>query len=328
MLKHLSSKKFFKRRGQVIVFYALMIPIFLTFAGVGLDLGWYYLNVSRLQNAADASALAGAKVVIDASKNIYFSNGLTVNSLPSDILDYTKLSTYNLGQLKKYETRLPGFNSAAFVESRVVAENYTRKNLADSDASDDTSDEKNKLTAVDAWSISVKDEDKQVTGNVSLYAKIYDVKSDIITPMYYTVELNEKIRHFFMPGWFDDMEAPVRAVVLLRPHDEDLVTHIQRLESTKVIGNWEYQKYFGNRNETYSGSWKQVQDGKVHYTQGNTYRTEKVSVKGSSDTDSLNIDFRAEVLLQMGSDWDIGYAPTLRNANQGRKTMAYQFIDG
>ena len=265
---------------------------------------------------------------MDASNNIYFTNGLTTNSLPGDILDYTKISTYNFGQLRRYEEKLPGFNSEAFINSRVMAENYTRKNLADYNKPDDTSGEKNKLTAVDGWSISVKDEDKEVKGTVSLYAKVFDVRSDIITPMYYTVELNEKIRHFFMPGWFEDMNAPVRAVVLLRPHDTDLLSNVQRLESEKVIGNWEYQNYYKNKNEVYNGKWQQIQDSKVHYTQGNTYRTEKVTVNGNSDKDSLNIDFRAEVWLQMGSDWDIGYAPTLRNENQNRKTMAYNFTDG
>ena len=34
------------------------MPIFLLLVGVVLDLGWYYLNVSRLQNAADAAAVA------------------------------------------------------------------------------------------------------------------------------------------------------------------------------------------------------------------------------------------------------------------------------
>ncbi|MBR0290161.1 MAG: pilus assembly protein, partial [Selenomonadaceae bacterium] len=53
--------KHFKQRGQVLVLYALLIPLLFLFAGVGLDLGWYSLNVSRLQNAADAAALAGAK---------------------------------------------------------------------------------------------------------------------------------------------------------------------------------------------------------------------------------------------------------------------------
>ncbi len=52
-----------KRRGQVVVFYALMIPLFLFAGGVGLDLGWYYLNVSRLQHAADASVIVGARVL-------------------------------------------------------------------------------------------------------------------------------------------------------------------------------------------------------------------------------------------------------------------------
>ena len=306
----------------------MLIPLLFLFAGVGLDLGWYYLNVSRLQNAADAAALAGAKVIVDASNNIYFTNGLTTNSLPGDILDYTKISTYNFGQLRIYEEKLSGFNSEAFISSRVVAENYTRKNLADYNKPDSTSGEKNNLTAVDGWSISVKDKDKEVKGTVSLYAKVFDVRSDIITPMYYTVELNEKIRHFFMPGWFDDMNAPVRAVVLLRPHDTDLLSSVHRLESKEVIGNWEYQNYYKNRNEVYSGNWQQVQDSKIHYTQGNTYRTEKVTVNGNSNRDSLNIDFRAEVSLQMGSDWDIGYAPTLRNENQSRKTMAYNFTDG
>ena len=331
------SKNFLRQRGQAMVLYALLMPLLFLFVGVGLDLGWYYLNVSRLQNAADAAALAGAKVIVDASNNIYFTNGLTTNSLPGDILDYKKISTYNFGQLRRYEEKLPGFNSEAFINSRVMAENYTRKNLADYNKPDDTSSEKNKLTAVDGWSISVKDKDKEVKGTVSLYAKVFDVRSDIITPMYYTVELNEKIRHFFMPGWFDDMNAPVRAVVLLRPHDTDLFSNVQRLESKEVIGNWEYQNYYKNKNEVYSGNWgKSVQDTNVHYESGNAYRTEKVKVgkgqtsrnEGNTQADSLFLDFRAEVLLQMRSDWDIGYTPTLRNEDQRRKTMAYQFTDG
>ena len=47
-----------KQRGQMLVLFALMIPVILLFVGLALDLGWYYLNVSRLQNAADAAALA------------------------------------------------------------------------------------------------------------------------------------------------------------------------------------------------------------------------------------------------------------------------------
>ena len=48
------------QRGQVLALYVVLIPFLFLFVGVGLDLGWYYLNVSRLQNAADAAVLAGA----------------------------------------------------------------------------------------------------------------------------------------------------------------------------------------------------------------------------------------------------------------------------
>ena len=51
-------------RGQVAILYALLVPILLFMGGVGLDLGWYYFNVSRLQNAADAAVLVGANKLI------------------------------------------------------------------------------------------------------------------------------------------------------------------------------------------------------------------------------------------------------------------------
>ncbi len=54
-----------KQHGQVLVLYALLMPVFILFLGAGLDLGWYYLNVSRLQNAADAAVLAGAHKLRD-----------------------------------------------------------------------------------------------------------------------------------------------------------------------------------------------------------------------------------------------------------------------
>ena len=63
MLKHLS-----RQRGQAMVLYALLMPIFLLFVGVALDLGWYYLNVSRLQNAADAAAWAGANALVEENE--------------------------------------------------------------------------------------------------------------------------------------------------------------------------------------------------------------------------------------------------------------------
>ena len=55
----------FARRGQMLILFALLIPVIMLFVGLGLDIGWYYLNVSRLQNAADAAVVAGAHALVD-----------------------------------------------------------------------------------------------------------------------------------------------------------------------------------------------------------------------------------------------------------------------
>ncbi|MFZ0494008.1 MAG: pilus assembly protein TadG-related protein, partial [Acidimicrobiia bacterium] len=45
--------------GAVLVWVAGSIVALMLFAALAVDLGWFYLNSSRLQNAADAAALAG-----------------------------------------------------------------------------------------------------------------------------------------------------------------------------------------------------------------------------------------------------------------------------
>ena len=48
-----------------MLLYALLIPLLFLFIGVGIDLGWYFVKVSRLQNAADAAVIAGATKLIE-----------------------------------------------------------------------------------------------------------------------------------------------------------------------------------------------------------------------------------------------------------------------
>ena len=85
LLSKQSWKNSFARRGQVMVLFALLIPIILLFVGLALDLGWYYLNVSRLQNAADAAALAGAHTIIDSNSTKFKDLApVLVERLPAD----------------------------------------------------------------------------------------------------------------------------------------------------------------------------------------------------------------------------------------------------
>lgn len=332
MLKHLS-----RQRGQAMVLYALLMPIFLLFVGVALDLGWYYLNVSRLQNAADAAALAGANALVEenAAFSDYYVFSLASNELPADFDDYKNIFTsdkYKFGVRNYYKTT--DDIEKPLYDGRDAVEEYTRKNLSDFDAVDTDADNQYEISATDGWSIS-KGDGKHVTGKIELKFKIIDAKNDIYGPLYYVVLLNEKIRHFFLPGWFDDMDAPVKAVALLEPHSNDLVTTMQKLERTMVIDNWEYQNKFKGTPGAYAGKWNHYMAGTtdnntgISYVSGSVYRTESITVKttkmgrdGGQATsanggkfynwdkvDSINLDFQAEIRVnkpRFTSDWDLG----------------------
>ena len=46
-------------RGQSFIMVALMLTMLLGFVGIVIDVGWYEVNLVRVQRAADAAALAG-----------------------------------------------------------------------------------------------------------------------------------------------------------------------------------------------------------------------------------------------------------------------------
>lgn len=353
----------------MLVFFALMIPIILLFVGLAFDLGWYYLNVSRLQNAADAAALAGANALLETKTSstsaetgsdenqpeeydpydnyeqtgdelgdFYYTYLLTSNELPADVIDYEKIwgSQYHFGNMNYY-LPLEKVKDSLKV-GRDTAEAYTRKNLMDSGvvsaSSADTESGRKNFSATDGWSISSKDGDKKVTGKVNLYVRSIDIKNDILGEAYYVVDLSETIQHFFLPGWFKDMVAPVRAVAKLGYHDEDLLSRMFILARTMVIDNWEHQNYYSN--PSYKGVWggsiqdnnSLVESGKkgIHYQKGDTYRTEKATINGSADRDSLFIDMRTDLYgYHYTSDWDLGYAMP-----QNNKSITYdtRFTDG
>lgn len=144
------------QRGQAMVLWALLTPIFILFLGVGMDLGWYYLNVSRLQNAADAAALAGAQALVksDATFQNYYIVALASNQLPSDFANYEKVyeKTFegkNTGVLKNYKENDDEKLKETLRDGRVLAEEYARKNLSDDTEVKGTSTETKNLSATD-----------------------------------------------------------------------------------------------------------------------------------------------------------------------------------
>src|SRR5207245_743189 len=83
-------------RGQTLAIVALMLTALFGFMGLVADIGWYELNMVRIQRAADAAALAGVVYLpgnvigavvaaqLEAAKNGFANgvNGVTVTAAP------------------------------------------------------------------------------------------------------------------------------------------------------------------------------------------------------------------------------------------------------
>jgi Flp pilus assembly protein TadG len=72
--RHSINKPPHGQRGVVVIWFALLLPVLLGFAGLAIDLSRLYLTKVELQNAADAAALAGALSVSGSSGSYNWSN--------------------------------------------------------------------------------------------------------------------------------------------------------------------------------------------------------------------------------------------------------------
>lgn len=85
-------KKHWKQKGGVFVLTALALPFFLACVGVAIDVGNLYIHKSRLQNAADAAALAGGREFANQGETVaYHPNADT------EAQSYTNLDMATLG---------------------------------------------------------------------------------------------------------------------------------------------------------------------------------------------------------------------------------------
>ena len=58
--KYLIPWTIYKQKGQILIFTALLLPLLIAACGFTVDFGNMYIHKSKLQNAADAAAIAGA----------------------------------------------------------------------------------------------------------------------------------------------------------------------------------------------------------------------------------------------------------------------------
>ena len=62
--------KKWRQQGAIIAFTALLLPMIIVGVGLAVDLGNIYVQHARLQNAADAAALAGAKAYAENNETV------------------------------------------------------------------------------------------------------------------------------------------------------------------------------------------------------------------------------------------------------------------
>lgn len=97
MLQNLREKMKSTQRGAIMVFFAILVPLFLGAIGLAVDAGFLYMQKAKLQDVADATALAGAghlndgddrdghvasAVIAFAGANGYEANATSSNFLP------------------------------------------------------------------------------------------------------------------------------------------------------------------------------------------------------------------------------------------------------
>src|SRR5882762_10136330 len=119
-------------RGQSFILVAIMLTALLGFMGIVIDVGWYEVNLIRVQRAADAAALAGVVYLPgqpanattaarnEASKNgfTHLSSGVVVTAA-QDPINNRVMETSVSAPVRTFFARLFGVTSlTAFRRAR------------------------------------------------------------------------------------------------------------------------------------------------------------------------------------------------------------------
>lgn len=84
-----------RQKGQILVFTAVLLPLLMAACGFTVDFGNMYMHKSRLQNAADAAAIAGGYAFRDNKENIDShskANNASKESVKSNLSNFDGIS--------------------------------------------------------------------------------------------------------------------------------------------------------------------------------------------------------------------------------------------
>ena len=127
-----------QERGSILVLTVILLPIMFAFLGFGYDFGNIYMHKARLQNVADAAALAGARAYLDSQREELEANRdsidgtvdrvngkLTSDSTAAYPEGRDTPDVYNVGDTTQTKNREYSKHPAA----DAAADNYIYKNI-------------------------------------------------------------------------------------------------------------------------------------------------------------------------------------------------------
>lgn len=247
-----------RQRGQVILLYALLIPMLFFFVGMTFDLSWYYINVSRMQNAADAAAVAGAQTLTSENGSLYYCMGKTF------------VNGYNGKAVRE------SYQDTSFGDRD--AKVYVRKNMSTSNF------DWNNNTITDLWTKN------ELQFESLLLSEVSDTGI-----LYYHVMLEEEVPHMFLQGLSErfPMNAKVSSVVMINQYMKgyDFYNQMKSLgdkqayPSLDTVNNIiEYNKTVKNEEDK-----KEINMTKAHPIKVETDKSNTETFKLSNDFDTQKI---------------------------------------
>lgn len=135
MLQHLNvvksmqhNLKYLKEeRGAIFVLTALLLPIMFGCLGIAYDVGNIYIHKARLQNVADAAALAGGRAYLESQKKT--TNQDTYDSPNDDNGRTAVVYKYTLGGEKNGRDGKDYVNNRNHADADKAADDYIYKNI-------------------------------------------------------------------------------------------------------------------------------------------------------------------------------------------------------
>ena len=88
-----------KQRGAIMVFFAILVPLFLGAIGLAVDAGFLYMQKAKLQDVADATALAGAGHLNDENRNTQVENAVIAFAGANGYKDKDEAASSNFHQI-------------------------------------------------------------------------------------------------------------------------------------------------------------------------------------------------------------------------------------